>query len=192
MTLQLSFITRPRRQRSLAARLLGLCFFGCNGEQARAIPEAAQGAPEVVAPMLEPPSSSATPAPDPGDAPQTSCGPSIGRGVCDPISAWPCDLAGGETCDFSHQLGGFQCLPPPNDAKFCDACDNTAGPYCGAGTTCGPNGWCERYCCADADCRIGTCVRGGIDDLSAAVVGYCEEEGQVTCGGESPDSAASP
>jgi hypothetical protein len=172
----------------------GLCLSGCADpqreisrgiEQAGAMASAADAAaPQATADATAPPppsSSSET-------APSSSCGAPTGRNVCDPIHAWPCDLVSGETCDFSHQVGGFVCFPPPNAGKFCDPC-NASDLFCGAGTTCGPRGWCDRYCCADSDCSRGRCVLGAIEDPLVAAVGFCEEEGQVTCAGETPTVA---
>jgi hypothetical protein len=103
---------------------------------------------------------------------------------CNPVTAEGCDAAGGATCDMSSQ-GAFACFPPPNDAVVCGACDNQAGPFCGAGMSCF-NAKCTHYCCTDADCGTGTC------NLSQPVdgVGICvdaADDTQAAC-----DSPAAP
>jgi hypothetical protein len=70
---------------------------------------------------------------------------------CNPVTNAPCTT--GQACDASNQ-GTFECFDPPNDAKLCGACDNSAGPFCGGGMGCAQKK-CAKYCCDDGDCGTG-------------------------------------
>jgi hypothetical protein len=118
-----------------------------------------------------------------GAPPVLSCGAVLGTSTCDPITGLPCDLAAGETCDYLDADGGYTCFLGSNDAGFCEACDFEA-TFCAAGMTCNPDlGACERFCCADSDCGIGTCLLNPFLDDAVGVVGVCTEQATATCGG---------
>jgi hypothetical protein len=129
-----------------------------------------------------------------GAAPALSCGSLIATSTCDPVTAWPCDVAAGETCDYSNLAGAFRCYALPTANPVCGFCDQESA-FCGPGTTCGA-GRCERYCCDDSDCASGPCVRDLFGDPAVAAVGYCPEESIALCGvnpadiEEVPDSNA--
>lgn len=74
---------------------------------------------------------------------------------CNPFTGAPCNLAKGEVCDESG--GAYSCFapPPPNDAKLCDPCGNTAMHFCAQGMHCSGAHECYAFCCADGDCGAG-------------------------------------
>ena len=105
----------------------------------------------------------------------------LGVSTCDPLTAEPCDVAMGETCDYIGD--SFVCIPGPNDAVACDECGPDVGISCGAGTNCNvDNARCEKYCCADADCGTGFCNQGLFDGEGLESVGICTDEAEDTCG----------
>ena len=99
----------------------------------------------------------------------------LGEGIaCNPVTGVGCDAAKGEACD-RHSVKGFVCYPPPpsNEQKLCDACSNSLG--CANGLTC-IQGKCAKYCCDDADCGTGQCVKtlnGASLSEKVPAVGYC-------------------
>jgi hypothetical protein len=117
--------------------------------------------------------------PVPQNVPPNSCGGLLGASVCDPVTAWPCDVAAGQTCDFSNLAGSFRCMTLPNTVPFCGVCDDTL--WCGPGTICGYNR-CERYCCADSDCERGPCVKDILGTPSLAAAGFCPGDSVAACG----------
>jgi hypothetical protein len=120
---------------------------------------------------------------DPGPMPLTTCGGLVGRSTCDPLSGWPCDVPAGETCEFSRSVGAFICRP--GTAAFCEFCDRQT-VFCGVGGSCGNDGWCVRYCCADSDCSVGPCQFNAVGEPMVAAIGYCYEEGRDVCRGVAP------
>ncbi len=53
-----------------------------------------------------------TPDGEAGEAGQPSlllCGQPGTLSQCDPVTALPCDIAGGQTCEYSSVLGAFKC-----------------------------------------------------------------------------------
>lgn len=96
-----------------------------------------------------------------------NCAKVCGLQQCNPVTNEPCDTKSGESCDFDGNTG-YICYPPPNDAKVCEACDNSNGPYCGPGLSCLQDGGCAHYCCNDGDCGTGTC-----DIAKGDTVGVC-------------------
>ncbi len=69
--------------------------------------------------------------------------------------------AAGEACDIANNDWLFHCFPPPNVAGIGATCDAQAGPFCSHGGTCVSNS-CAAYCCANADCLVGTCQSAGM------------------------------
>lgn len=124
---------------------------------------------------------SADAAAPPPPMPDLSCGAVLEGSTCDPVTAWPCDTARGETCDYSNTAGAFRCFPGPNDVPFCGAC-NTSDAFCGAGLLCDIFIGCERFCCQDSDCKIGRCTPNVYGDDAFASVGHCHEELLAGCG----------
>lgn len=90
---------------------------------------------------------------------------------CNPVTLFGCQAAGpGATCDQdSLKQGKFSCYPPPNTAGLCQSCNNSTGPYCGAGMKC-LDGTCAKYCCSSLDCGTGVCDK---TNLSAWGIGVC-------------------
>ncbi len=76
-------------------------------------------------------------------------------GACNPITASPCAVDQGESCDIGPN--GFTCFASDNAQALCQSCDNKGGPFCGATLTCLSDGKCTRYCCDDGDCGSGVC-----------------------------------
>ena len=105
---------------------------------------------------------------------QGSCTMECTTPTCNPVINEGCDAAGGEACDLS--MSGYSCFPPPNDAKLCAACDNSAGPFCVAGAHC-IGTQCAHYCCDDGDCGTGTCSK---DITMDPVVGVCVDKADPT------------
>jgi hypothetical protein len=96
---------------------------------------------------------------------------------CNPITAAPCKVDAGESCDFGQP--DFQCYPapPPNTQALCAACDdqNTA---CLPGSTCVPvdqngNSKCAKFCCDDNDCTGGHCDNTTLSQGQATPFGFC-------------------
>jgi hypothetical protein len=112
--------------------------------------------------------------------PSLSCGGLLGISTCDPVTAWPCDVAAGETCDFSNLAGAFTCHAFATSVPLCGFCDRE-GEFCGPGTTCGGSR-CERYCCTDDDCNSGPCLPDLFGQSALASVGYCPEDSIASCG----------
>ena len=75
---------------------------------------------------------------------------------CNPVSVQPCNVTGGETCEFDG--AGFTCQALPADVPAeCLPCDLSVSASCLAGFTCrGTLSRCTRYCCGDEDCGTGT------------------------------------
>lgn len=98
---------------------------------------------------------------------------------CDPVSAVPCDVANGGTCDLDPQAGTFKCYPAApiaNTLPICAACDLATNKGCQPGLTCSPDGICVRYCCENADCKgHGSCGLPGPFDFLPGV-GICFDE----------------
>jgi hypothetical protein len=106
---------------------------------------------------------------------------------CDPVTAVPCDLAAGETCDHSTALGGFKCFSGPNPQGAGERCD-TQGLFCGPSTACNTTtNVCVHYCCTDAQCAKGHCVAEPQLSDGKAAPGACEDEfaGFAGAGGDS-------
>jgi hypothetical protein len=76
--------------------------------------------------------------------------------ACNPVTAEPCDVTGGQTCEYDG--AGFVCQPLPTDVPAaCLPCDYGASASCAAGLPCrGSLSRCTRYCCGDQDCGTGT------------------------------------
>jgi hypothetical protein len=116
------------------------------------------------------------------DQPALICGQQATLSVCDPITAAPCDLAAGETCDHSEAFGGFKCFPGPNSAGPGEFCDNDT-TFCGPSTTCYVTyNVCQHYCCSDAECAGVPCVPGLFFD-GVASIGICDQEFLTHCEG---------
>jgi hypothetical protein len=101
--------------------------------------------------------------PIPQNVPPNSCGGLLGVSVCDPVTAWPCDLAAGQTCDFSNLAGAFRCMTLPTTVPFCGMCD-------------------DKHCCADSDCERGPCVTNILGTPSLAAAGFCPGDSVAACG----------
>jgi len=75
---------------------------------------------------------------------------------CNPVTAVPCNTAGGDTCD-GDGMGNYLCFDSsagPNNVPLCGDCTTN---FCAPGLTCVPTDAasgvkCARYCCTDADC----------------------------------------
>ena len=98
-----------------------------------------------------------------------------GTGIqCNPVTNAPC--AAGYGCDTASAdgttLSGFMCYAPPNTATACQACGTAAGTYCAGGDTCLSSMVCAHYCCTNADCGNGTCMKGGFTPVTSAL-GIC-------------------
>lgn len=106
---------------------------------------------------------------------------------CNPVTAEPCDLAVGETCDFDGER--FRCLPHAGLAGPCEACGAPGAERCVGGFTCqGLDGKCTRYCCGDEQCAdgeqcvmqpptsVGVCQATN-DQIFAGFVGTVEDAG---------------
>ena len=109
---------------------------------------------------------------EPGSA--GSCIALGGAITCNPVTNEGCTGAGA-ACDINQT--GFQCYADGNTQDLCEACSNSDG-FCKAGGAC--LGQCARYCCSDADCLPGHCVKVGADgnqlfpqsaDLGACAMG---------------------
>lgn len=135
-----------------------------------------------------PASSTVTSTAGQGGAAATSGGGGAG-GVaikCDPVTNQPC--SGMAECDINLDnqavYHGFDCfMPGMNDgAKPCDPCDLSKQQYCQGTLSCGANyglgNKCTRYCCTDADCGTGKCVKTGLTNLpfqGATDLGVCTD-----------------
>jgi hypothetical protein len=75
--------------------------------------------------------------------------------ACNPVTSEPCNVVGGETCEFDG--AGFTCQTlPSNPYLECLPCDVMLSASCLAGFTCrGSMARCTRYCCSDQDCGTG-------------------------------------
>ncbi len=94
--------------------------------------------------------------PDELAAADGSCIAIAGSIACNPVTQEGCDLAAGGVCDFDS--GGFSCYYDDSAVKnVCEPCGMTGSDYCVAGLGCIVE--CARYCCADADCNGGQCVK---------------------------------
>jgi len=105
-----------------------------------------------------------------------------GNSSCNPVTNEPCAL--GEACDAADNA--FVCFAEGNVGGLCEPCDSDAGEFCQGGLAC-VGTTCMRYCCTDADCGTGTCVK---TDRQAAPffdfapdVGLCLVEESGTGGG---------
>jgi hypothetical protein len=78
--------------------------------------------------------------------------------ACNPVSGTPCDVLGGETCEYDG--AGFTCQAIGETAQACRPCRLGLAPSCAANFTCrGTLHRCSRYCCGDLDCGPGVpCV----------------------------------
>ena len=93
--------------------------------------------------------------------PASSSSGGSGAILCNPVTNALCNTANGEACDANNG-GGFSCFPDGNVGSVCDSCNNTNGPWCKPGHTCGAvENVCARYCCTDADCGDGMCTGKG-------------------------------
>jgi hypothetical protein len=108
---------------------------------------------------------------------------------CNPVTAEPCDVAGGETCGYTQN--GFVCTPPPNDLQLCDACTGGEGS-CGPGLACLTSGNCAKLCCEDADCGGGGNVCQKVGFAPAPDLGFCAPiPVTIPCDGQ-PNGACDP
>jgi len=115
-------------------------------------------------------------------SPVLICGAVPEKSVCDPVTAAPCNILAGQTCDYSIIAGRFQCFPPPNRVPPGGTCDTVAN-FCSATATCNVKSHrCQHYCCDDADCLVGPCQFPYRKD-GAASIGSCFEE-FPSCGGD--------
>ncbi|APR86834.1 hypothetical protein A7982_12183 [Minicystis rosea] len=106
--------------------------------------------------------------------------------VCNPFTGAPCDLAGGQTCDWDG--ASFSCFDPPNVAKLCQDCG--PGAYCVPGMTCLESKKCTPFCCDDGDCGTGAvCNKVLIGD---GHVGVCTATPSGTGGGDGGIMLAQP
>lgn len=112
-----------------------------------------------------------------GQAALLICGQPAELSLCDPVTAAPCDIGAGESCDYSIPHGAFKCFPGPNFGKPGQACDDVA-IFCGPTTTCNVIlSQCEHYCCSDADCAQGSCNPNQFMDGPVRVGGCTGEYG---------------
>src|SRR6185312_10871506 len=88
---------------------------------------------------------------------ETTCCEDICNPGCNPVTNAGCDAANGEGCDIDpNNPGGYTCFT--NDSvTACQMCDESNGPFCGAGLTCLSDDNCGAFCCTDADCGTGKC-----------------------------------
>lgn len=95
---------------------------------------------------------------------------------CNPVTQEGCDVANGEACDEGGTA--FMCYAIGNVKSVCEDCGSNESDYCEPGLTCDStaSGKCFKYCCVDADCAPGTCVKG--TNLAAPEVGVCGGDGQ--------------
>ena len=101
---------------------------------------------------------------------------------CNPVTNEPCAL--GEACDAGDNA--FFRYAEGNVGGLCEPCDSDAGEFCRGGLACVGN-TCMRFCCTDADCGTGSCVktdRGAEPFFDFAPdVGLCLVEESGTGGG---------
>jgi len=105
------------------------------------------------------------------------CGKLAPTSNCDPISAAPCNVAAGETCEYDFGPGSFLCLSVGEFSQAGGPCGKP-GSSCGPSTTCNQTvnqGTCQHYCCSDDECEQGTCYLDLFDDGEASV-GVCIDE----------------
>jgi hypothetical protein len=108
-------------------------------------------------------------------APYDAClGDKVERNYCNPVSGEGCTAVLNARCDWIRnanpklQDNGFQCFLGV-DEQVCSACDytNASAGKCEKNSTCvdaagqfADQGNCAKYCCNDADCGTGSCVKG--------------------------------
>jgi len=91
---------------------------------------------------------------------------------CNPVTNVDCL----EACDTPDSGETFQCYTTSTHKMLCEECDEST--FCVGGLACPvQQGWpggnhCARYCCDDADCGSGKCVKEGIQ-ISGGAVGLC-------------------
>ena len=111
---------------------------------------------------------------------QSSCGGLQGASTCDPVTAWPCDIEAGESCEFGNTEDRFRCTPGPHTAGLCEACGyGVTG--CAPGFTCARPLFCVRHCCQDEDCGQGHCQLNAYDEPTLSSIGYCLDEALALC-----------
>ncbi|HYQ04705.1 MAG TPA: hypothetical protein VER96_38790 [Polyangiaceae bacterium] len=104
------------------------------------------------------------------------CGVVGDNSECEPISGAPCNIAGGEICEYSGAHGGYMCFLKAQLAEPGGFCDYQQMVFCGPGMTCDNfTQKCTHYCCKDSDCSQGPCTPGIIKD-GAAAMGICVDE----------------
>jgi hypothetical protein len=105
--------------------------------------------------------------------------------LCDPVTQMPCNVSGGEACDFGMSPNVYQCYSGGNVHALCDQCGANM-EYCKPGMTCSselggvPPAKCYRYCCQDSDCGAGN--KCDLDLQLPAGVGVCVTSGGGTGG----------
>jgi hypothetical protein len=95
---------------------------------------------------------------------------------CNPVTlqtaTYPCI----EECATYDSGMTFQCYTSSLHRALCEECDQDAS--CNGGLACpAEEGWpggnhCARYCCSDADCGSGQCIKEGIK-ASGGALGLC-------------------
>ena len=121
-------------------------------------------------------------------SPVLICGVAPEKSVCDPITAAPCDILAGQTCDYSILTQRFQCFGGSNKVQVGGTCDEIAN-FCSATESCNVKSHrCQHYCCDDADCIAGACQFPYRKD-GAASIGSCFEE-FPSCGGNGSGGCA--
>lgn len=100
---------------------------------------------------------------------------------CNPITNEGCPDAGA-SCDRS--ANGFQCFLAGNDHDLCENCSSTQG-FCKAGEAC--VGQCARYCCSDAECSPGHCLKTDTDGSPL----FSQADGVGVCGVEASPATTS-
>ena len=121
-------------------------------------------------------------------SPVLICGVAPKKSVCDPVTAAPCDILAGQTCDYSILTQRFQCFGGSNKVQVGGTCDDVAN-FCSATESCNVDSHrCQHYCCDDADCLAGACQFPYRKD-GAASIGSCFEE-LPSCGGSGSDGCA--
>jgi hypothetical protein len=106
-----------------------------------------------------------------GEAAISICQMPAAHSKCDPITAIPCNVAIGETCDETTDLGAFDCVGGPNNGAPGGFCDNDT-VFCGPTTICSMvDNTCVNFCCSDSDCPSGPCTQVYTD--GEASIGAC-------------------
>ena len=104
----------------------------------------------------------------------TVCGKAAPSSECEPLTAAPCNIAGGETCEYDFSRTGFFCYQWPKFSRAGEICGE--GYNCGPATTCNINvPACQHYCCSDSECENGMCWVGLFEDGEASA-GVCGDE----------------